>query len=110
MVLSTKLKKGTEYLIRFKNEKGNTQMYYGKFERYGKNKCSCVFINLVAHENVDEKERYEKFVSIIFFDYKKYNFYDFNKVVNAPYARQIMERRSVNMILRRLIGDEHFEW
>jgi len=109
MVLSTKLKKGTEYLIRYKNEKGNTQIYYGKFERYGKNKCSCVFINLVAQENVDEKERYEKFISIIFFDYKKYNFYDFNKVVNAKKARENMEKRALDMILKRLVN-EHFEW
>ena len=97
MVLSSKLKKGIEYLIRFKNEKGNTNIYYGIFERYGKKKCSCVFMNLVgdedikdenSHKVVDEKERYERFVSIIFFNYKKYNFYDFNKIVNAKKARQ----------------------
>jgi len=34
------------------------------------------------------------------------SFYKF--VSNNP--RGQMERRSVNMILRQLIGDEHFEW
>jgi hypothetical protein len=114
MVLPTKLKKGIEYVIRFKNEKGNTNIYYGIFESYGQNKCSCVFVNLVGDldietKNVDEKDIYEEFVSIIFFDYKKYNFYDYNKIVNAPYARQKMEKRALDMVLKRVVN-EHFEW
>ena len=68
MVLLTKLKKGIEYVIRFKNEKGNTNIYYGTFERYGKN--SCVFVNLVGDLDIEDKhvdEKDTKILSLLYF-------------------------------------------
>jgi hypothetical protein len=63
----------------------------------------------IEDKYVDEKDIYKKFVSIIFFDYKKYNFYDFNKIVNAPYAIQNMEKRALDKVLKQLINED-FEW
>ena len=48
-------------------------------------------------------ENYQGSVSYSFLIYK--DFYDF-----VPQAQWKMERRAVNLIVRRLIGDEHFEW
>ena len=41
--------------------------------------------------------------NVLFSTYK--DFYEF-----VPQAQSKMERRAVNLIVRRLIGDEHFVW
>lgn len=106
MVVSTELKEGTQYLIRYKDETDNTKIYHGTFEGYGQigeNKVSCVFINIMD-------ETCERMESVIFYNFKNYNFYDFKKIINAPKSIERMERRALHIILRQIIGDPNFEW
>jgi len=53
-----------------------------------------LFANVKSHLNHN---------NVLFSTYK--DFYEF-----VPQAQEKMERRSLNMILRRLIGDNCFEW
>jgi len=112
MVLQSKLKKGVNYLIRSKDNK-DRNMYYGTFNQYetkNGNEFLCAFINILAHETNDEMEM----VSVIFYTHKHYafgdyNFYDHKKVIDGKKAKRNMEKRALDMILKRLVNED-FEW
>lgn len=59
---------------------------------------------LVFDKIYDNIEGFEYCSSFYFTKYDLY--YEFI----SEFPRWNMERRSVNMIVRRLIGDDHFEW
>ena len=120
------LKKGTVYLIRHNEEK--FQHFEGTFKEYAysnrgyNNVLYPTFKNIIKYrykistniKHYDDSNYYEHTDTPPhreeFLDFKNTTFYDAEKVKNGQKAIQNRERRTVNMILRRLIGDEHFEW
>ena len=117
------LKEGTLYLIRHNEEKW--QHFEGTFKEYAylgyNNVLYPTFNNVIQYryaihtniEHYDDSNYYEHTDTPPhreFLDFKNITFYDAEKVKSGKKAIQQRERRTVNMILRRLIGDEHFEW
>ena len=54
------------------------------------------------------KDQKRTFQNVFFIHNNYHNYHYFSFVSRQPQWN--MERRSVNMIVRRLIGDEYFEW
>jgi hypothetical protein len=123
----SELKKGTVYLIRHKEEKWHH--FEGTFKEYTytnlgynnvlyptfKNVIRYYTINPITKKEHDGDYNYYKPTDNhphmdVFLDFRNITFYDAEKVKNGKKAIQKRERRTVNMILRRLIGDECFEW
>jgi hypothetical protein len=121
------LKEGTVYLIRNDTEK--YRHFEGTFNEYNiipipSSEASIVapkFLNcFLYHRNHLEKvdtysdSNYSKSSEFnpinIFCDPIGTRYYDAEKVKNGQKAIQQRERRTINMILRRLIGDDCFEW
>jgi hypothetical protein len=91
------LELGREYFIL----RSNGKKYKGIFDDYK-----------YSYINHDEAEIFAKFETktLYYFYTAEDKFYDVNYIrMNAYVARQQMEHRSVNMILKRLVN-EHFEW
>lgn len=116
----SELKEGTVYLIRNIYEKN--WHYEGKFTRYEtniSNKLCMVFrdVNVYTRrEDVKHNhycgDNYKCFKTspYVIFHTDVYEYYDYEKVKNGQNAIQNRERRTINMIIRRFIGDETFEW
>ena len=119
------LKVGTVYLIRHNEEKWHH--YEGTYKGYtipiGYNNVYPTFKNVIKYkytihankEHYDDSNYYEHddfptHIEVALIDFKNITFYDAEKVKSAKKAIQNRDRRIVNMILRRLIGDKHFEW
>ena len=123
------LKQGNVYLIRYIFDK--YRHYEGTFSEHRiiNGKLDTKFINLVCYlrTNVEHFDHYsdsnycishypnDSAPIVIFSNTIKCRYYDavkvktFDKVKNLQKAIQSRERRSVNMILKRLVN-EHFEW
>lgn len=100
------LKEGTIYLIRHKHNDDKKRVFTGIFKRFVKdaycNKMNAEFINVTCY--------YKKSTSdLTFWNYTDYNYYDVCKMNNAKKARHDMEKRALDMILKRLVN-EYFEW
>jgi hypothetical protein len=118
--MMSELKQGTLYLIRHKEEKW--EHFEGTFKEYiythlgYNNVLYPKFDNVIRYYMIDPTNKHDYYIPdkpphmAIFLDFKNITFYDAEKVKNGKKAIQNRERRTVNMILRRLIGDEHFEW
>ena len=122
------LKEGTVYLIRHNEEKfqhfeGIFKDYisvpYGEGRHLAPRFINCYCYNRTHDEKVDNYSdssysigsgRNDLNMTYVFCDIINTRYYDSKKVKNVQKAIQQRERRTVNMILRRLIGDEHFEW
>ena len=119
------LKEGTLYLIRHNEE--NFQHFEATFKEYAysnrgyNNVLYPTFKNIIKYrykiytktQHYDDTNYYEHTdfpTHEEILDFKNITFYDAEKVKSGKKAIQNRERRTVNMILRRLIGDEHFEW
>ena len=120
------LKEGTIYLIRHNEEK--FQHFEGTFKEYAysnrgySNVLYPTFKNIIKYrykistniEHYDDSNYYEHTDfpphREEFLDFKNTTFYDAEKVKNGQKAIQNRERRSVNMIIRQIIGDPNFEW
>lgn len=122
------LKEGTVYLIR--NDNNKYRHFEGTFHEYyiipspsrGVSILAPKFLNCsLYHSNHPEKvynysdSDYTKSSEFnpmgnVFCDPINTKYYDAEKVKNGQKAIQKKERRTINMILRKLIGDEYFEW
>ena len=115
------LKQGTVYLIRHNEEKW--EHFEGTFKEYTfthlgyNNVLYPKFNNVIRYYKINPTNKDDNYYipdipphMDIFLDFKNITFYDAEKVKNGKKAIQNRERRTINMILRRLIGDEHFEW
>lgn len=126
------LKEGTIYLIR--NDREKYRHFEGIFKEYVSlpyggvpymgEKLAPKFINCYCYrrndvETVDQysdsnyyrsSNIYELNLTSVFADPIHTRYYDAEKVKNAHHAKQNRERRTVNMIIRRFIGDPNFEW
>ena len=99
------LKEGTIYAIRYKFDKN--RIFVGTFNHCIKDKRSNK-IN-AKFENVTSHYSRRVLTELSFYNYTDYNYYDVHKINNAKYARQNMESRALNMVLKRLVN-EYFEW
>jgi len=98
------LNEGTIYVIRYRFDKN--RIFIGTFKRFTKNNWnipSAEFINVTAYYTTAISSE------LIFCHYSDYNYYDVCKMNNAKKARYDMEKRALDMILKRLVN-EHFEW
>jgi hypothetical protein len=124
------LKEGCVYLIRYNFDK--YRHYEGTFSQNQtiNGELNPKFINCICYirqvEHIDyysdsdyclDKRDYNNPNSInVFSSVARANFYDakkvktFDKVKNLQKAIESREKRSVNMILRQLIGDPNFQW
>ena len=123
------LKEGTVYLIRniydnkYRHFEGTFSEYISLPYRGGRQlapkfiNCNCY--NRIHFGKVDKysdssysrgNERRYLNSNSVFADPIHTRYYDAEKVKNAQHAKQNRERRTVNMIIRQLIGDETFEW
>ena len=99
------LKEGTLYIIRFKHDK--KRIFVGTFKCFINHtkgdKKNANFTNVTAH--------YTNHISneLSFYNYTDYNYYDVCKLNNAQKARHDMERRAIDMVLKRVVNEE-FEW
>jgi hypothetical protein len=97
------LKEGTLYIIRFKHDK--KRIFVGTFKCFVNthNKMNANFTNVATH--------YSNYISdeLSFYNYTDYNYYDVYKLNNAKKARHDMEKRALDMVLKRTVN-EHFEW
>lgn len=93
-ILFHDLKPGREYyVVRYNGKKHN-----GIFDRYRYSYMS------------GDKEEYAWFHNSPYYYIRDDDFYDVEKIIeSAQLARQNMEQRSLNMILKRLVNEE-FEW
>ena len=111
--------KGKEYIIyRPSDDKFKTfwkGIFYGEYQRYFENAPNLIFVDCVQREvdaNTDlsyglmNLDRWKNRA-----DFRKTDiFHDVEKVKeNSKTATQIMEKRSLDMVLKRLVN-EHFEW
>ena len=88
------LKEGTNYII--KTHQGFYKGVYVRNKGY--------YLEFIAH-----KLDYIPDITMLFTPTDK--FYDYDKIKErAVKAVQNMEKRSLNMILRNVIGDNSFEW
>jgi len=108
---------GTTYIICPKKGKSYKRGYHyeGDFvrcdlEQYIFNNVICYHSKnpMLFHHYVDLYCNGDQSNLTVLFE-KNYNFYDAEKVKNAKRARQCMEKRSLDMILKRLVNEE-FEW
>lgn len=100
----TLLVKGKQYYIHGHYHEVKDKKYIGEFSHnlYFDNSHYLTFRNL---KNITENV----FACYLAF-YPGDTYYDVEKVrKNAEYARQQMEQRSLNMILKRLVNEE-FDW
>jgi hypothetical protein len=87
--------------------------FRGEYQRYFENAPNLTFVNCVRHEEsgvlVREGMNIGHWKNRL--DFRKMDiFYDLEKVKdNSKMAIQNMEKRSLDMILKRLMN-EHFEW
>lgn len=98
------LKEGTMYLIRYRFDK--TRIFIGNFKRFPKNIWnipSAEFINVTAYYTITISPK------LTFCHYTDYDYYDVHKLNNAKKAKYDMEKRALDIILKRLVN-EHFEW
>ncbi len=101
------LKKDKIYLIQCKSYKAFTCI--GTFSGYKrridkKPSINAIFINLTNYAN---NEIYNRF---IIYHYTNYYYYDLEEIkINAKKARQNMEKRALDLVLKRLVN-KHFEW
>jgi hypothetical protein len=123
MILATpvpvpSLIKGNTYIIEEKDGKYKGSMYSGKFLLLHRNDTIIIVINVTKIINIDnglESKYYKKinersFINIKLFIKNLCVFYDIEEIrVNARKAIQSMEKRTLNLILKRLINEE-FEW
>ena len=105
----TDLKVGTLYIIIYKFDK--TRIFTGTFKQFTNqrndklnDKLNAEFINVTTHY-------YSRGIQnqLTFCHYTDYNYYDVYKINNAKKARQNMEKRALDIVLKRLVN-EHFEW
>ena len=100
----TDLKIGTLYIIIYKFDK--TRIFTGTFKQFTNqrnNKLNAEFINVSTHYSRDVSNE------LTFSYYVDYNYYDVHKINNAKKARYNMEKRALDIILKRLVN-ENFEW
>lgn len=98
------LKEGTLYIIRFKYDK--KRIFVGTFKCFIKdtrNKINANFTNVSAHYTTHISNE------LSFYNYTDYNYYDVSKLNNAQKARHDMEKRAIDMVLKRVVNEE-FEW
>ena len=98
------LKEGTIYMIRYKLYKD--RIYTGTFRcfvKYTKNIMNANFTNVSTHYSRDICDE------LSFYNYTDYHYYDVYKINNAKKARYDMEKRALDLILKRLVN-ENFEW
>lgn len=101
----TDLKVGTLYIIIYKFDK--TRTFTGTFKQFTNqrnDKLNAEFINVTTHY-------YSRGIQnqLTFCHYTDYNYYDVHKINNAKKARYDMEKRALDIILKRLVN-ENFEW
>jgi len=108
---------GTTYIICSKKSKSYKSKYHFEGDFVGCEADQYTFNNVIGyssrksalfHHYVDLYRNVGQSNLTALFD-KNYNFYDANKVKNAKKARQSMEKRSLDMVLKRLVNEE-FEW
>lgn len=118
------LKQGSVYLIRHDLEK--YRHFEGTFTEYeiirnGKMapkfiNCVCYIRIHVEHDHYSDSNycrsnnRNDSKPIIVFCDDVNTRYYHAEKVKNLQKAIESRERRSLNMILRKIIGDPNFEW
>ena len=99
------LKEGTIYIIRSKYNTKRT--FTGTFKGCKKdnysNRMNAEFTNLSVYYMRG------KIASLTFYNYMDYNYYDVCKINNAKKARYNMEKRALDMILKRVVNEE-FQW
>lgn len=98
------LKEGTIYMIRYKLYKD--RIYTGTFRcfvKYTKNIMNANFTNVSTHYSRDICDE------LSFYNYTDYDYYDVHKMNNAKNAQYDMEKRALDIILKKLVN-EHFEW
>ncbi len=99
------LKEGVIYIIRYRFDK--SRVFTGTFKRFTKknwnDKLNAEFENVTCY--------YKRGFSpeVVFWHYVDYDYYDVHKINNAKKARDNMETRALNQVLKRLVN-EHFEW
>ena len=102
-VAPEKLVIGTKYKIAVLINKIEFDRYSGVFKE------STIYPSstYIEFEQCYDLIKYQKCtIRNVFFVHNNYHYYEF--VSGQPQWN--MERRSMNMIIRRLIGDDHFEW
>lgn len=97
------LKVGTLYIIIYKFDK--TRIFTGTFKQFKNQRdtLNAEFVNVTTHYGRGLMNE------LTFCHYTDYNYYDVDKINNAKYARQQMEKRALDIILKRLVN-EHFKW
>jgi hypothetical protein len=97
------LKEGTIYLIRYRFDK--TRIFVGTFKRVTKN------LNIPSAEFINVRAYYTTAISPkrTFCHYTDYDYYDVCKINNAKKARYDMEKRALDLVLKRVVN-EYFEW
>jgi len=103
----------TEYIMYLTAEKHDKLMnfYKGTFKGVHSIKNHLIFIDVVKTETERMHSNYSMTRhDIVFFPKNVYTFHDIKKVKeNGKKAIQSMEKRSLDMVLKRLVN-EHFEW
>ena len=97
MIPFNELKEGVKYFIIREND-----YYEGIFVLYTSDiSCMLQFVRKKILPNI----------SYYAFGYKTDIYYDANTIIqNAKRARESREKRTINMVLQKIIGDESFEW
>jgi len=98
------LKEDTIYIIRYKLYKD--RIYTGTFKcfvKYTHNIMNAKFTNVSTHYSRDICDE------LSFYNYTDYHYYDVHKINNAKKARHDMEKRALDIVLKRLVN-ENFEW
>ena len=101
MTLPNELKEGKTYIIIYTRD--TRSKFIGTFCNYIRDTTSASFNNVVVHYSIYV---YDNFVIN---HYKDYRYYDVEKINNAKNARENFEKRSLDIILKKLIN-ENFEW
>lgn len=105
-VAPEKLDIGTKYKIAVMiNNRIEFDRYSGVFKELTIYPCSTIEFEQ-CYDLIKDKKCTIRNVFFIHNNYHNYHYFSF--VSGQPQWN--MERRSLNMIIRRLIGDDHFEW
>jgi hypothetical protein len=105
------LKEGTLYIIRYDYENDNKWHWEGKFIRYEMNVSNelCDVFGDIHIYSMYQGVKNTYIPPYLTVKHHRCKFYDSHKVKNAKKARENMEKRSLDIILKRLVN-EHFEW
>ena len=101
MTLPGELKEGKTYIIIYIREKDSK--FVGTFCQYVRNNSCAEFQNVSVHYSSYIQNR------LVINHYNDYRYYDIEKINNAQTARQRMEKRALDIVLKRLV-DENFTW